>query len=130
MSDLGPLHHFLGISVQRTSTGLFLSQEQYAHDLLERANMLNCNPCITPADIKPKPSSEQGNMLTNPTEYRSLTGALQYLTLTRPDISFAVQQACLFMHSPTDQHMQWLKRILHYVCGTINHGLAINRSRS
>jgi hypothetical protein len=126
MTDLDPLQHFLGISVQRTNDGLFLSQHQYAADLLDQANMTQCNPCLMPADTKSKPSITDGHPLDNPTEYRSLTGALQYLTLTRPDICFAIQQACLFMHSPTDRHLHLVKRILHYIKGTLHHGLHIS----
>jgi hypothetical protein len=77
MTDLGSLQHFLGVSVQRTNAGLFLSQAQYATDILTRANMLHCNPCLTPIDTKTKLSVSDGTPLVNPTEYRSLTGALQ-----------------------------------------------------
>lgn len=128
MSDLGPLQHFLGIAVHRTTSGLYLSQHQYATDLLERANMSNCNPCLTPVDTKPKLSATQGKLISNPTEYRSLAGALQYLMLTRPDISYAVQQLCLFMHDPKECHLNLLKRVLRYVRGTSNLGLHIRKS--
>jgi hypothetical protein len=94
MTDLGPLAHFLVILVQCTRDGLFLSQQQYALELLDRAHMSNCNPCLTPADTKSKPSLSDGNPLSNPMEYHSLAGALQYLKLTRLDICFVVQQAC------------------------------------
>jgi hypothetical protein len=82
MTDLGLLHHFLGISVRHTKTGLLLSQEQYATGLLEHLNMTNCNSCHTPADSKSKSSLSDGTLLETPMEYQSLTGALQYLTLT------------------------------------------------
>jgi hypothetical protein len=82
MTDLGPLQHFLGISVTRNTRGLFLSQEQYATELLGRANMTNCNPCLTPATANSKPSITDGKPMANPTEYRSITGALQYLIIT------------------------------------------------
>ena len=91
MSDLGDLHHFLGITVHRTTAGLFLSQEQYALEILDRANMLNYHSISMPIDTSSKLSSTDGAPLSNPTHYRSLAGALQYLTLTRPDISYAVQ---------------------------------------
>jgi hypothetical protein len=126
MSDLGPLQHFLGISVQHTPHGLFLSQEQYASDLLQRANIRNCNPCLTPADTKAKPSLTDGTSFANPTEYHTLTGALQYLMLTRPVISYAIQQACLFMHFLTELHLSLVKHILRYIKGTINHGLTLS----
>lgn len=102
MSDLSPLQHFLGIVVSRDNKGLHLSQKQYALEILDRANMSNANPCTTPVDTKAKSSAHAGTSLANPSEYKILVGALQYLTLTRPDISYAVQQICLFMHDPKD----------------------------
>jgi hypothetical protein len=128
MSDLGDIHHFLGINVHRTRAGLFLSQQQYALEILERANMLNCNPIPTPIDTKSKISAHDGSRVSDPTLYRSLVGALQYLTLTRPDISYAVQQVCLFMHDPRESHLQLVKRILRYVKGTSHFGLQLHRS--
>ena len=100
MTDLGALHHFLGISVTRSSEGLFLSQRQYALDLLQRAGMSDCHSTTTPVDCKSKLSASDGAPVADPSEYRSIAGALQYLTLTRPDIAYAVQQVCLFMHDP------------------------------
>ncbi|GJR40594.1 ribonuclease H-like domain-containing protein [Tanacetum coccineum] len=54
MTDLGPLNYFLGISATRTTSGIFLSQTKYATEILERAHMLNCNPCRTPVDTEKK----------------------------------------------------------------------------
>ncbi|GJZ13519.1 ribonuclease H-like domain-containing protein [Tanacetum coccineum] len=54
MTDLGSLNYFLGISAQRSSTGLFLSQSKYAEEILERAHMQKCNPCRTPVDTESK----------------------------------------------------------------------------
>jgi hypothetical protein len=61
--------------------------------------------------------------LTDVYAYRSLVGALHYLTFTRPDISFAVHQVCQFMNAPTDIHLIAAKRVLRYIRGTLNHGL-------
>ena len=84
MTDLGLLHHFLGISVTRNSQGLFLSQRQYILDLLSRAGMQDCQPSRTPVDTSFKLSAD-GEPFSDPTLYRSLTGALQYLTITSPE---------------------------------------------
>ncbi|GKE30628.1 ribonuclease H-like domain-containing protein, partial [Tanacetum coccineum] len=76
MTDLGPLNYFLGISATRTTAGIFLSQTKYATEILERAQMLNCNPCRTPVDTEKKLGPE-GSPVTDPTLYRSHDGALQ-----------------------------------------------------
>jgi hypothetical protein len=127
MSDLGELHHFLGVNVHRSDAGLFLSQQQYALELLDHANMLNCRSISTPVDSKSKLSASDGQLLSNPTHYRSLASGLQYLTLTRPDITYAVQQACLFMHAPRDAHLALVKRIMRYLRGTTHLGLRLHR---
>ncbi|GJR94193.1 ribonuclease H-like domain-containing protein [Tanacetum coccineum] len=127
MTDLGSLNYFLGISAQRSATGLFLSQSKFAEEILERAHMQNCNPCRTPVDTESKLGSD-GDPVSDPTLYRSLAGALQYLTFTRPDLSYAVQQVCLYMHDPRDPHFTALKRILRYVRGTLDYGLQLHVS--
>ncbi|KAK1678236.1 hypothetical protein QYE76_039084 [Lolium multiflorum] len=98
LKDLGPLHYFLGIEVVRRTDGFFLHQRKYAHELLGRAGMLNCKPPATPVDTKSKLSATDGSLATDASSYRSIAGALQYLTLTRPELQYAVQQVCLQMH--------------------------------
>ncbi|KAJ9538099.1 LOW QUALITY PROTEIN: hypothetical protein OSB04_030832 [Centaurea solstitialis] len=127
MSDLGPLSFFLGIAASRSKSGLFLSQSAFAQEILARADMVSCNPCSTPADTKTKLAVD-GEPVPDPTLYRSLAGALQYLTFTRPDIAYAVQQVCLFMHDPRLPHLNALKRILRYLKGTLSHGLHLKAS--
>jgi hypothetical protein len=124
VKDLGELHFFLGIDVKRTATGFYLSQERYAEDILERVGMANCKPVSTPVDSKGKLTAD-GAAIDNASDYRSLAGALMYLTVTRPDLAFAVQQACLHMHDPRAPHLTMLKRILRYVRGTSSHGLLL-----
>lgn len=130
MTDMGELHNFLGIKVERNAVGLFLSQQKYAADILHRANMTNCTSCTTLADMRYKLDVDDSPPVDDPTLYRSLAGVLQYLTFTRPDISFDVQQVCLFMHDPQTTHLNALKRILRYIKGTISHGLQLNKTTS
>ncbi|GKC32300.1 ribonuclease H-like domain-containing protein [Tanacetum coccineum] len=125
-SYLTVLSDFLG-SVTRNTSGMFLSQQKYATEVLERAGMLTCNPCRTPVDTDSKLAAA-GDPVSDPTLYRRLAGALQYLTFTRPDISYAVQQVCLFMHDPREPHFSALKRILRYVRGTLTSGLQLYSS--
>ena len=130
MKDLGQLHHFLGITVEPSPSGLLLHQRQYALDILERAGMTDCKPCSTPVDTQAKLSADLGDPVADPTTYRSLAGALQYLTFTRPDLTYAVQQVCLHMHDPRESHLAALKRLLRYVRGTVDLGLVLHRSSS
>ncbi|WVZ94605.1 hypothetical protein U9M48_040475 [Paspalum notatum var. saurae] len=130
IKDLGPLKFFLGVQVHRDSTGFHFHQAQYAEDILERAGMSNCKPAPTPVDTKPKLSINDGTPMADASFYRSIAGALQYLTMTRPDIAYAVNQICLYMHAPRDAHWNLVKRILRYVRGTLDHGIKISASTS
>ncbi|GJV13427.1 ribonuclease H-like domain-containing protein [Tanacetum coccineum] len=122
MTDLGSLNYFLGISITRDSSGMLLSQKKYVVEILERAGMVNCNTSQTPVDTESK-LGDTGDIVSDPTLYWSLAGSLQYLTFTRPDISYVVQQVHLYMHDPREPHFSALKRILRYVHSTLDYGL-------
>ncbi|XP_019078979.1 uncharacterized mitochondrial protein AtMg00810-like [Vitis vinifera] len=126
MKDLGDLHYFLGIEVQANEKGLFLSQMKYALELLQRASMIDAKPISTPCVVGQHLSTE-GKLLSDPTMFRSLAGALQYLTITRLDLFFSVNSIFQFMHAPTEDHFGALKRILRYVKGTPHHGLQLHQ---
>jgi hypothetical protein len=128
MKDLGPLHHFLGITAERRPQGFFLHQRQYTIDILEWAGMSDCKSCSTPVDTQAKLSEDDGPPVADATSYRSLTGALQYLTFSRPDIAYAVQQVCLHMHNPREPHLTALKRILRYLRSSLDYGLLLRPS--
>lgn len=123
MKDLGPLHYFLGLEITSTATGIFVNQEKYAIDLLKRIDMIEAKSCETPCAANVKLSKHEGNLRPDPTLYRSIVGALQYLTFSRPDLAFAVNHVCQFMHAPTDLHLAAVKRILRYLKGTTSHGI-------
>ncbi|XP_021766269.1 uncharacterized protein LOC110730751 [Chenopodium quinoa] len=107
---------------------MFLSQKLYASSIIDKVGMSKCSPCPTPVDTKSKLSATHDEPYEDPTKYRSLAGALQYLTFTRPDISYAIQQVCLHMHDPRNAHMGALKRILRYLQGTLSFGLHLYKS--
>ncbi|XP_035845876.1 uncharacterized mitochondrial protein AtMg00810-like [Helianthus annuus] len=130
MKDLGPLSYFLGITVTRHKDSMFLSQQAYAHDIIHLAGMQSCKLVDTPVDTQPKLSATSGEPFDDPSLYRSLAGALQYLTFTRPDLSYAVQQICMHMHAPMHSHWQALKRIIRYLQGTTSYGLTLEPSSS
>ena len=89
--------------------------------------MIECKAAPTPVDTRAKLSSSDGAPVADPSEYRSLVGALQYITMTRPDMAYAVQQVCLHMHDPRDQHLALVKRVLRYLRGSTTHGLHLHQ---
>lgn len=127
LKDLGELHYFLGIEVSQGKDGILLSQEKYAGDILTHVGMTNCKPSITPLSTTEKLSCYEGEALgpQDSTRYRSIVGALQYLTLTRPDLAYSVNKVCQFLYAPTTSHWTAVKRILRYVKHTIELGLKI-----
>lgn len=125
LKDLGPLNYFLGLQVHTCAHNMHLSQVKYASDLLKKANMLECKSCSTAVAAKLSLSAHASVHLSSPTEYRMLVGRLQYLTLTCPDISFAVNTVVQYMSNPLSTHMLAVKRILRYVKGTIDQGLRL-----
>jgi histone deacetylase 1/2 len=132
LKDLGELHYFLGIEVKKARDGILLTQQKYTSDLLHRVGMRNCKPMNTLMSSTDKLSIYDGDPLgpKDITEYRSIVGALQYLTLTRPHISFAVYNVCQFLHKPTTVHWSAVKRILRYLQSIVDMGLRIHKSPS
>jgi hypothetical protein len=131
LKDLGRLHYFFGIEVQHISNGIHLSQGKYASDVLHRVGMINYKLCTTLC-TSGKLRIGSGELLSSEdaTRYRSVVGALQYLTLTRPDLSFSVHKVCQFLHAPTTDHWTAVKHILRYVKHTLRYGLKITKSLS
>jgi hypothetical protein len=130
MKDLEPLHHFLGITVERRPAGLFLHQRTYMLDILKRVAMVDCKPCTTPVDLQAKLAGDSGPSVEDVSQFWSIAGALQYLTFTWPDIVYVVQQISLHMHDPQEPDLTVIKRILHYLQRTPDYGLLRRSSGS
>jgi hypothetical protein len=96
-------------------------------DILDHAAMCDCKPCSTPVDTHAKMSAD-GVPVADPTHFHSIAGALQYLTFTRPDLAYAVQQVCLYMHDPREPHLTAMKRIMRYIQGTLDLGFHLLRT--
>jgi hypothetical protein len=130
IKDLGALHFFLGIEVVGTPGSSLLSQQRYILDILHRTKMVAAKPVSSPMSTATSLSAFEGASFEDPTLYRSTVGALQYLCITRPDISFTVNKLSQFLQKPTVLHWQSVKRLLRYLKQTIHFGLQIQRSSS
>jgi hypothetical protein len=118
--------------VSKINECILLSQWKYATDLVKRADMNFCKMVNTPISTTEKLLSHVGDPLgpTDATNFKSIVGGLQYLTLTRPSLAFAVNKVCQYLYAPTTVHLVAVKRILTYVWGTADLGLHIVRSPS
>ena len=90
MKDLGVLKYFLGIEITRGPDGLFLSQRKYALDIISEAGLLGAKPANFPIEQNHQLAHQRGRDFAHPERYRRLVGRLIYLTITRPELCYAV----------------------------------------
>ena len=123
LKDLRCLNYFLRLQIEYIDSGLSVHQSKCAQDLLTKFNMLDCKPCSNPFASNHHFFLTHSPLLTDPIAYRSLVGALQYMTFNRLDLSYAVQQASQFMSKPTQHNFIAAKRILKYLKGFLHMGI-------
>nr|XP_027191118.1 uncharacterized protein LOC113787007 [Cicer arietinum] len=123
MKDLGNLQYFLGLEVHSTPKGIFLHQHKYVTDLISMAGLQSSNLVDTPLEVNVKYHQDEGDLFPNSLLYRQLVGSFNYLTITRPNISFVVQQVSQFMDSPRHLHLAAVCRIVRYLLDTSQRGL-------
>ena len=129
MTDLGLLHHFLGLGVIQTESYIFLHQKKYAKTLLDKFGFKDYKSITTPLAVNEKLSKVDGSEQADESLYRQIVGSLLYLTATRPDIMFAASLLARFMHGPTRKHMGTAKRVLRYIQGTLDYGIAYENGK-
>jgi hypothetical protein len=123
MTDLGRMRYFLGIEVKQTKEGIFMHQQKYACEILNRFNMENCNNVCNPIVSGNKLKKDETGIACDSTNYKQMVGCLMYLLATRPDLAFLVCLVARFMERPTKIHVAAVKRILRYLKGTTSYGL-------
>jgi len=126
MKDLGPLQYFfLSLEVHSTTTSIFLHQHKYIQELIALVGLQEGRSVDTPLEVNVKYRRDEGDFLYDPSLYRQLVKSLNYLTITRPDISFAIQQVSQFIQAPTHLHLRLavVHRIVRYLHGTSARGL-------
>jgi hypothetical protein len=129
MKDLGELKYFLGIHLERTANTLTLSQAAYTRKVLQKFNMENCNPMVSPGTTNAHQGSDPN--VKGKVPYRECVGSLIYLAVwTRPDIAHAVSQVSRTLENPTESNWISVKRILRYLSGTIDRSITYTKSKS
>ncbi|XP_075080493.1 uncharacterized protein LOC142165993 [Nicotiana tabacum] len=127
MKDLWELKFFLGIEFARSKERILMCQRKYALELISETGLGGAKPSGTPLELNQKFTSvkydkciqnfkQEGDQeLKNPSCYQRLVGRLLYLTMTRPDIAFAVQVLSQYMHCPKVSHMEAALKVVRYI---------------
>lgn len=127
MTDLGGMKYFLGVEVIQGEQGIFINQQKYAEEILERYGMESCNSVRNPIVPGHKLTRPGAGENVDPTTFKQLVGSLRYLIVTRPDLIYSVNLVSRYMEQPNEQHMLAAKRILRYVRGTTELGIQYKR---
>ncbi|GJZ89639.1 retrovirus-related pol polyprotein from transposon TNT 1-94 [Tanacetum coccineum] len=122
MSMMGELKFFLRIQIHQSPRGIFINQAKYAQEILKKHGMTSCDSIGTPMATKSLDADLNGTPVDQ-TKYRSMVGALMYLTASRSDIVYATCYCACYQARPTEKHFTAVKRIFWYLKDTINMGL-------
>jgi hypothetical protein len=123
MKDLGELHYFLSIEVIQSPKRIWLLQRQHALNKLFEYGMTGCKPISIPLEQNVKLSADEGDLVENTTMYRRIVGSLIYMTITRPNLSYAVGMVSQFMQTPRKPHLDAVRCILRYIKHTLQCGI-------
>ena len=126
IKDLGKLSFFLGIEIGYLQSGISMSQRKFTMELLQESGIENFKPTVTPLPINLKLSADEGELYHDPSHYRCMVGKLNFLTHTRPDLSFTVQHLSQFLQNPRIPHYKALVHTLNYLAGTAGQGIVLN----
>nr|GEW62959.1 uncharacterized mitochondrial protein AtMg00810-like [Tanacetum cinerariifolium] len=123
MSMMGEMIFFLGLQVNQSPCDIFLNQSNYVLEILIKYGIKSYDPVGTLMEIKDKLELDQNGTSVDATKYRSMIGALMYLTSSRPDIVHPTCLCARYQAKPIKKHLKKVKRIFRYLRGTINTGL-------
>ena len=126
IKDLGNLKYFLGIELAHAPTVVFLNQCKFVLDILKESGLIGCKPMGTPIEQNHRLGHANGVFYSHPEKYRKLVGRLLYLTITRPDITYAVHVLSQFVQQPRIEHWDGLVHVLKYVKGCPGQGILLS----
>ena len=127
IKDLGPLKYFLGIEAARSDKGIYLNQRKYTLDIIKDVGLEHSRTASVPMEQN---HTLLGNkvspFLIDPAPYRRLVGRLIYLTITRPDLSYAVHVLSQFLASPRQCHLDAAFKVVKYLKLTVGQGILLS----
>ena len=123
IKDLGHLSYFLGLEITHSTDGFYITQVKYASELLSQARLIDNKTVDTLVELNAHLTPSGGKALSNPSLYIRLVGSLVHLTVTHPNISYAVHQVSHYLYAPRSTHYVIVLCILRYLKGTLIHGL-------
>ncbi len=123
MKDLRKLRYFLDIEVIQSPKGIWLLQRQYALNKLFEYGMTGCKPISIPLEQNVKFNADEGDLVEDTTMYRRIVGSLIYMTITRPNLNYAVGVVNQFMQTPQKPHLHAVRGILRYIKYTLHCGI-------
>jgi hypothetical protein len=130
MSMMGELQFFLRLQIKQSKEETFVHQAKYTKDIVRTFKMEDSKAIATPMSTTTALDADEEGEHVDQKKYRSMIGSLLYLTATRPDIQFSVCLCTRFQASPRTSHRQAVKRILRYLCHTLDFGLWYSASSS
>lgn len=128
MKDLGDVSYFLGLEINRSEAGFFVSQKKYALDLIASCGLSDATALKLPMDVHLRLSHTDGEYLQNSHPYQRIMGKLIYLTISRPDICFTVNILTQFMQHPTSAHTAAAMKLLRYLKLNPGQGILLSSS--
>ncbi|XP_074271153.1 uncharacterized protein LOC141595079 [Silene latifolia] len=127
IKDHGRLKFFLGIEVAHGESGLFLCQRKYALEIIKEAKLEGAKPVQTPIIQNHELALSTSALLKDPVMYRRLVGRLVYLTITRPDLLYAVHTLSQFVQAPRKEHLEAALRVVRYLKGDPGKGIVMSK---
>ena len=102
-----------------------MSLSKNALDIVAEAGLLGAKPSLVPMELNHKLASAKSQLFSNPEQYRRLVGCFIYLTITRPDLSYAVHILSQFMKTPLVAHWEAALRLVRYLKGSSTQGILL-----
>lgn len=130
MTDLGKMCYFLGIEVIQSPTAIFIGQEKYAQEVLNKFQMVYCNSVQNPIVLGVKLARDAEGEKIDSTHYKQLIDSLMYMSATRANMMYAIKIISMLMEAPKEFHLTAANKVLRYMRGIADYGLFYKKSES